>query len=278
MRPDEPESSSAIQTSSTVNDVKGRLTRARTFQYENARGSTELQDDRDFPAIRRPLEERKLIHDAVVDGRDENDSANFPETDALQKQPDLQPPLLDDAQRLSDDEPQANVSRHVKDEAVSWRDLPNKKQLAILTLARLSEPLSQSSLQTYMFYQLKSFDPTLPVSTISFQAGLLQASFTGAQFLTAILWGQIADSDWGGRKRVLLVGIVGTCVSCVGVGFSTSFASAALFRTFGGAMNGNLGVLRTMISETISEKKSVRQSRSFRELTAGADSSRGLFF
>lgn len=255
MRPDESESSSAVQTSSTVNDVKGISTRARTFQYESTRASAELRDDRDFPAIRRPLEERELVHDAVVNGNYKNESANFSETVAVQNQPGLQLPLLDDAQRLSDDEPQADVSRHVKDEAVSWRDLPNKSQLAILTLARLSEPLSQSSLQTYMFYQLKSFDPTLPVSTISFQAGLLQASFTGAQFLTAILWGQIADSDWGGRKRVLLVGIVGTCVSCVGVGFSTSFVSAVLFRTFGGAMNGNLGVLRTMISEIINEKK-----------------------
>jgi hypothetical protein len=56
----------------------------------------------------------------------------------------------------------------------SWRDLPRKDQLLVITLARLSEPLVQTSIQSYMFYQLKWFDPTLPDSVISSQAGILQ--------------------------------------------------------------------------------------------------------
>lgn len=61
-----------------------------------------------------------------------------------------------------------------------------------------------------MFYQLKSFDETLPDSTVATQAGLLASSFTGAQFLTAMMWGRISDSDRGGRKLVLLIGLSGT--------------------------------------------------------------------
>jgi hypothetical protein len=57
---------------------------------------------------------------------------------------------------------------------VSWRDLPRKDQLFVITLARLSEPLVQTSIQSYMFYQLKWFDPTLSDSVISGQAGILQ--------------------------------------------------------------------------------------------------------
>lgn len=106
-----------------------------------------------------------------------------------------------------------------------------------------------------MFYQLKSFDPSLPDSTISSQAGLLQGSFTAAQFVTAILWGRLADSERMGRKRVLLIGLIGTCLSCVGFGFSRSFYQAAIFRTLGGALNGNVGVMRTMISEIVKEKR-----------------------
>lgn len=34
-----------------------------------------------------------------------------------------------------------------KEEVVTWRSLPHRKQLIILTLARLSEPLVQTSLQ-----------------------------------------------------------------------------------------------------------------------------------
>ncbi|KAE8366209.1 hypothetical protein BDV27DRAFT_171071 [Aspergillus caelatus] len=144
---------------------------------------------------------------------------------------------------------------------VTWRSLPKKGQLAILTFARLSEPLAQTSLQAYLFYQLRSFDPSLPDSTISAQAGILQGSFTAAQFVTAIWWGRLADTEWMGRKRVLIIGLLGTCISSLGFGFSRSFASAVVFRILGGILNSNVGVMRTMIAEIIQEKRF--QSRAF---------------
>lgn len=158
-----------------------------------------------------------------------------------------------------------------KEPPVTWRSLPRKDQLIILTLARLAEPLTQTSLQAYMYYQLQSFDPSLSSSTISSQAGILQGAFTFAQFLTAIMWGRIADSEWAGRKTVLLVGLVGTAVSAVGFGFSKSFGAAVFWRSLGGALNGNVGVMRTMISEIIREKKYVN-SESLFVVVAGVDS------
>ena len=144
---------------------------------------------------------------------------------------------------------------------VTWLSLPRKDQLAVLTLARLSEPLTQTSLGAYVFYQLKSFDPSLPDSIIASQAGILHAAFPGAQFLTAILWGRFADAEYGGRKRAISIGLLGTMVSIIGFGFSHSFAAALFFRCLGGVLNGNIGVMRTMISEIIKEKK--YQSRAF---------------
>ncbi|ROW10043.1 hypothetical protein VPNG_06516 [Cytospora leucostoma] len=144
---------------------------------------------------------------------------------------------------------------------ISWKDLPRKQQLFVITLTRLSEPLVQTSLQAYMFYQLRWFDPSLPDSVIASQAGVLHASFTATQFLTAMLWGRVADSSRFGRKKVVLVGLLGTMVSCLGFGFSTTFWQALLFRSLGGVTNGNVGVLRTMISEIVREKK--YQSRAF---------------
>jgi MFS family permease len=117
------------------------------------------------------------------------------------------------------------------------------------------------TVQAYLYYQLKWFDPSLPDSTISSQAGFLHASFMAAQFVTAMVWGRLADSARFGRKFVLLVGLVGTSISCLGFGFATSFWQAMLFRTLGGMTNGNIGVMRTMISEIIREKK--YQSRAF---------------
>lgn len=39
------------------------------------------------------------------------------------------------------------VGKHKRSDAVGWRDLPRKRQLIVITLARLSEPLVQTSLQ-----------------------------------------------------------------------------------------------------------------------------------
>ncbi|KAF2650349.1 MFS general substrate transporter [Lophiostoma macrostomum CBS 122681] len=149
----------------------------------------------------------------------------------------------------------------VNEKPISWRALPRKDQLLVLTLSRLSEPLTQTSLGSYIFYQLRSFDPTLPDSTISYQVGIVHASFPAAQFLTAIAWGRFADSEHGGRKRVIWIGLLGTMFSMIGFGFSHSFPMAVLFRCLGGVLNGNIGVMRTMVSEIIKEKK--YQSRAF---------------
>lgn len=142
--------------------------------------------------------------------------------------------------RSSTSEPDSEVSGP-KPQAVTWMSLPRKDQLAILFLSRLVDFLQVASLQAYMFYQLKSFDLGLSDATISSQAGILQGCFTGAQVCTAVLWGKAADT-WG-RKTVLMIGLVGTAISCLGYGFSTTFWQAALFRAFGGAINGTVGIM-----------------------------------
>lgn len=148
-----------------------------------------------------------------------------------------------------------------KDEPVTWMSLPKKGQLAVLTIARLSEPLSERSLAAYMFFQLKWFNPSVPDSTIASQGGLLTAAFAAAQFFTAVWWGRAADTPWIGRKKVLLVGLTGTAIASIGVGFSKSFYQAFFFRALAGALNGNIGVMRTMLSEIIQDKR--YQSRAF---------------
>lgn len=161
-------------------------------------------------------------------------------------------------QHVDDDDENTDTT---KEKPVAWRSLPRKDQLFVLTLARLSEPLTQSSLGSYLFYQLQSFDPSLPDSTIAYQAGVVNAAFPFAQFLTAMLWGRFADAGWGGRKRAISLGLLGTMCATIGFGFTRSFPMAVVFRCLGGVLNGNIGVMRTMISEIIKEKKF--QSRAF---------------
>ncbi|KAI0113808.1 MFS general substrate transporter [Hypoxylon sp. NC0597] len=140
----------------------------------------------------------------------------------------------------------------------TWMSLPRKDQLAILFLCRLVDFLQVASLQAYVFFQLKSLDDTLSDSRISSQAGILQGAFTGAQVLTAFLWGKAADASSCGRKPVLLIGLFGTAISCIGYGFATSFFWAVFFRAAGGGIND---LRRTMIAEITVERK--YQSRAF---------------
>ena len=49
-----------------------------------------------------------------------------------------------------------------------------------------------------------------------------------------------------GRKTVLMIGLMGTMISALGFGFSKSFVTAMIFRSLGGALNGNVGVMRTV--------------------------------
>lgn len=122
---------------------------------------------------------------------------------------------------------------------ISYLSLPHKGQLAILCLARMADPLAQTSIQvclstftpisaskessrgprltrpsqSYMFYQLKFFDPSLSDAAISAQAGLLISAKTAAQVCSGMLWGRLADSEFGGRKLVLLIGLASCCES-----------------------------------------------------------------
>lgn len=145
--------------------------------------------------------------------------------------------------------------KNEKEKPVSWSSLPRKDQLFILALARMVEPVVITSINAYMFFMLRSFDPSLPDSTISSQAGFLSAGFTAAQCITAVIWGRVADRASVGRKNVVIIGLLGTLISAIGFGFSRSFAWALLFRCLGGALNGNVSILRTMTSEVIREKK-----------------------
>ncbi|KAF2480326.1 major facilitator superfamily domain-containing protein [Neohortaea acidophila] len=131
----------------------------------------------------------------------------------------------------------------------TWSNMPNKVQLAILAASRFVDFFQMAALQTFMVYQLKSFDRNLEEDVIAHQAGVLQGAFTASQIASSIIWGRIADHPSVGRKMVLQIGLVGTAFGCVGVAFSRSYAEAVFWRLMCGAVNGTVGSARTMVAE-----------------------------
>jgi MFS family permease len=86
-------------------------------------------------------------------------------------------------------------------------------------------------------------------SDASFYAGILISAFALAESITGMWWGSLSDRI--GRKPVLLLGCSGTMLSLLVVGFSTNFTVALLGRVLGGVLNGNIGVIQTMVGELV---------------------------
>lgn len=159
---------------------------------------------------------------------------------------ELPPGAVSPSERTGGDRVQPSV---IPPLAPTWGNMPNKRQLAILAASRFVDFFQMAALQTYMVHQLRSFDPELPDATISHQAGVLQGAFTASQIITSILWGRAADQPSVGRKLVLNIGLVGTGLGCIGVGFSRTFGQAVVWRVLSGAINGTVGSARTMVAE-----------------------------
>ncbi|KAI1160849.1 major facilitator superfamily domain-containing protein [Nemania serpens] len=198
---------------------------------------------------------------SIVKGQPRTTSLRLHDDEQALLSPELFEQMRSEHQDSEAQIPPETTQKKRNDGPVTWMSLPRKDQLMILFLCRLVDFLQVASLQAYVFYQLKSFDDSLSDAQISSQAGLLQGAFTGAQVLTAFLWGRVADASWCGRKPVLIIGLFGTAISCIGYGFATSFWLAAFWRAAGGGINGTVGIIRTMIAEITVERK--YQSRAF---------------
>ena len=99
-----------------------------------------------------------------------------------------------------------------------------------------------------------------PHSTdIAKYSGYLSASFAFCQFFCCVQWGKASDKY--GRKKILLMGLLGTAVSMIIFGFSPNFWVAVFARSLMGCLNGNIAVLRTAIGE-IATHKTINQLHS----------------
>lgn len=153
-------------------------------------------------------------------------------------------------------------------EVVGWLDLPNKDQLFVLAVCRLSEPLSNVCLLPYIFYLVRSVltaehtarDPdsgsgidTSLAAEVSAYSGLLVAAFPLAQFFVSLPWGYL--SDYQGRKFSIVIGLAISVIANAAFGFSRSFGALLFWRTLAGLANGNIGIMRTMTAEIVKERK-----------------------
>ncbi|TVY78286.1 putative membrane protein [Lachnellula suecica] len=123
-------------------------------------------------------------------------------------------------------------------------------QLFLLAIVRLAEPIALTSIFPYAWALVKKFKVGNE-SDASFYAGLLISAFALAESLTGMAWGGLSDRV--GRKPVLLLGCTGTMLSMLMVGFASNIWVALAGRAIGGFLNGNIGVIQTMVAELVTK-------------------------
>ncbi|GAB5591317.1 hypothetical protein Unana1_06217 [Umbelopsis nana] len=106
--------------------------------------------------------------------------------------------------------------------------------LGILAIAIFSEPV-------------RDFHVAEDEKAIGFYAGTIASAYFLAQFLTSIPWGSLSDRY--GRRPVLLIGLIGNTITMLMFGLSPNLVMAVLSRCLCGALNGNVGVSKSVLGE-----------------------------
>ncbi len=103
--------------------------------------------------------------------------------------------------------------------------------------------------------------PLLPFYAESFgasalQIGLLGASFSLMQFLFSPIWGRWSDKI--GRKPIILVGLLGSCLSYLTLALATSLPLVFLARVVGGIAGANIPTAQAYIADVTTPENRAR--------------------
>lgn len=119
-----------------------------------------------------------------------------------------------------------------------------------LAIVRLAEPIALTSIFPYAWQLVKKFKVGNEEDAATY-SGILISSFALAEAVMGMYWGGLSDRV--GRKPVLLLGCAGTMLSMVALGFASNIWIALAGRIVGGALNGNIGVIQTMVGELVNK-------------------------
>ncbi|KAG1811721.1 MFS general substrate transporter [Suillus subaureus] len=123
-----------------------------------------------------------------------------------------------------------------------------KRQLGILMMLQLVEPIASTSILPYINQLISELGITGGNdAAVGYYAGIIESLFFVAQALTVLRWTRLSDRI--GRKPVLVIGLSGACISMLCFGLSRTFWSLVISRCMCGFLNGNAGVMKTMVGE-----------------------------
>ncbi|GAA5963245.1 hypothetical protein JCM21900_006566 [Sporobolomyces salmonicolor] len=132
------------------------------------------------------------------------------------------------------------------------------KQVLVLCLMRFGEPIAFTVIFPFVSQFLEDLKVTDDPSKIGYWAGIIESLFALTTFSTVLAWGRLSDRI--GRKPVLIIGLSGVTLSIIAFGLSKSFTALVISRCLGGALNGNVAVIKSVLGEITDE---TNQGRAF---------------
>ena len=81
----------------------------------------------------------------------------------------------------------------------------------------------------------------------AFTVGLLATSFSLMQFIFAPIWGRLSDRV--GRRPIILLGLLGSCLSYFGFGMASTLTSLFAARIFAGIAGANIPTAQAVVAD-----------------------------
>ncbi|KAI0370334.1 MFS general substrate transporter [Pilatotrama ljubarskyi] len=134
-------------------------------------------------------------------------------------------------------------------------------QFSILLFVQLAEPLTSQVIYPFAPDLIRNIGITHGDETrVGYYVGLMQSIFFATQAMTVLHWSRISDHI--GRKPVIMTGLLGLSLSMYCFGLSRTFWGAVVSRSLNGALNGNIGVMKSMLAE-ITDSTNIAQAYAF---------------
>ncbi|KAH9166541.1 major facilitator superfamily domain-containing protein [Lactarius sanguifluus] len=142
-------------------------------------------------------------------------------------------------------------------------------QTLVLISVRLADSIAFNSITPYINQNtLSIFDNRvtsmigeLPIvggdgRKVGYYTGITMSAYFAAEAAIVLQWNRLSDRV--GRKPILLSGLLGTTVSITMFGLSHSSWKLALCRFLSGALNGNIGVMKSVLTELTDDSNLAR--------------------
>lgn len=138
------------------------------------------------------------------------------------------------------------------------------RQFSIILFLQLAEPFTSQVIAPFAPQLIRDIGITNGDETsVGYYVGLMYSLFFATQALTVLHWSRISDHI--GRKPVILTGLFGLSISMYCFGLSTTFSGLVLSRALNGALNGSVGVIKSMMVD-ITDSTNLAQAYAYMPL------------